>query len=257
MLKIITIFLSLILFFGMKTSSAQGIYRLIQENEFLKSELQLARSSQIYILFNLVQNKAQIKAKGVLLKELPIEKFTYWGARIQPKPITLKNKATILKPKRKKIKPKGNEEEDLDEIQSLGIDDMPVRYRLDFERGIHLYIRPKPPKGLSAFLTLFSYLKSYGWTRPIGILWNTLRNKPFTEIYIFLSPEDAKSLYWSMLEGTQCIILFTPISSPRTQGSLPYRPQGLPSELSIPPLLSLLQRDIDEGYRRFFGQSEN
>lgn len=215
------ILISQILFFGIKAISAQEIYRLAQENEFLKSELQLTRTRQIYILFHLVQQKVQIKAKGILLKELPIEEFTLWGAMIQPRPITLKNKAALIEPKRKKIKPKENEEEDLDEVQFLRIEEMPVRYRLDFDRGIHLYIRPRPVGGLSSLLTLFSYLKSYGLTKPMGMLYNALRGKPFTEIDIYLSPEDAKSLYWSMVEGTKCIIYspISPTSSPRIQGS--------------------------------------
>lgn len=219
MLQIRIILISLILFLGIEATSAQEIYRLAQENEFLKSELQIARTPQIYTLFDLDHKKAQIKAKGVLLKELPIEKFSHWGSMIQPKPITLKNKTTLLKPKRKKIKPKENDEEDFDEVQSLGIEEMPVRYRLDLDKGIYLYIRPKPQGGLSKLLALFSYLKSYGFTRPIGGLINTLRQKPFTEIDIYLSPEDAKSLYWSLLEGTQCIIYcpISPISSPPTQ----------------------------------------
>lgn len=204
------IFLFIILFFSMEAASATEIQRLMQENRLLKSEYQLARTSQIYILFDLVGKKVQMKARGILLKELPVEKFNLWGASVQPAPLILRKKATLLKPKRIRIKPKKNNEDTSSDIQVFEVEDMPVRYRLDFDNGIHLYIRPKPEGVRSGILTLFSHLKSYGVTMPLGTLWNALGKKTFTELNIYLSPEDARALYWAMPEGSPCVIYAFP-----------------------------------------------
>jgi len=196
----------LALFSDAKGISASEIDRLIQENRLLKSEVQLARTPNIYILFDLVEKKVQIKAKGVALREFPVEKFNLAGTPIQPKPFILQNKSALLKPKRIKIKPKKIGEDALSDIPAFEVKDMPVRYRFDFEDGIHIYVRPKPEGGISTLLDLLSSLKSYGITMPVGTLWNALQQKTYTELSLYLSAEDARLLYWGMPEGSRGII---------------------------------------------------
>jgi hypothetical protein len=202
-----SIFLIIItLLFGAEAVSASEIERRMQENRLLKSEYQLAKTRNIYILFDLVKKKVQIKAKGLLLREFPVEKFKFAGTPIQPKPIILQNKAALLKPKRVRIKPKKKVEGTLSDIPAFEVKDMPVRYRFDFDDGIHVYVRPKPEGGISALLVLLSSLKSCGITMPVGVLWNALQQKTYAELSLYLSPEDARLLYWGMPEGSRGII---------------------------------------------------
>lgn len=196
----------LALFSSAKGVSASEIGRLIRENRFLKSEVQLARTPTIYVLFDLVQKKIQIKAKGILLREFPVEKFNLSGAPLLPRPLTLQNKGALLKPRRVRIKPKKNAEETLRDIPAFEVKDMPVRYRFDFDDGTRLYVRPKPEGGISALLNVMANLKSYGWTVPAGTIRKVLQQKTYTELSIYLSPEDARSLYWGMPEGSQGLI---------------------------------------------------
>ncbi len=180
--------------------------RLMKENSFLKSEHQLAETSQVYFVFDLTGRKIQIKAKGVVLKELPVESYTLWGAPIQPKPLTLLRKGAIIKPGRAEIKPKKEGEEGTSELLALQLEDMPVRYRLNFDGGIRLFVRPKSTGVTSTLLNVFASLKSYLVARPLGALWNGLRRENYTEVVIYLDEKDAKSLYWSFQEGFWCII---------------------------------------------------
>jgi hypothetical protein len=179
--------------------------RLIRESRLLKSEHQLARMPQIYVIFDLMEKKIRIKARGAVLKELSVEYFNLWGAPIEPKTFTLVKKTAFFKPKKTKIKPKKNDEGTI-EPHTLEVGDMPVRYRLNFDGCVWLYVRSKPEGVISGLLTIFSHLKASVITRPIGTLWNALRRQTFSEIDIYLTEKDAKSLYWALPEGLRCVI---------------------------------------------------
>jgi len=49
---------------------------------------------------------------------------------------------------------------------------MPARFRLNFDEGIRVYVKPASTGLLSFILNLMSFLKSYLVTRPLGTLWN-------------------------------------------------------------------------------------
>ena len=111
-----------------------------------------------------------------------------------------------MKPERKEIKPKTDDQEDSSEAEALQLEDMPARYRLNLNAGIQLYVRPTSTGILSTLVNMAASLKSYLIIRPLRMLWNGLRRQSFTEIVIYLSDMDARSLYWSFQEGIQCII---------------------------------------------------
>ncbi len=172
-----------------------------------RSEYQLARTPQIYLIFEFPEKKILVKVRGVVLKDLPIESYTLWGTPLQPKPRILLSKNAIIKSERPETIPtQKNDEENPSALQAFQVEDMPARYRLNFEGGIRLYVRPKSDGVLSTVLNLFSSLKSYLFTRPLGIVWNGLRGKSFTEIVMYLKEKDARSLYWAFQEGFPCII---------------------------------------------------
>lgn len=189
---------------GVETAVAINIDTLIKENRLLKSELQFARKSDIYFIFNLTEKKVLFKAKGLVLKELPVENIKLWGSPIKQEPLKLIKKTAILKPKRAKIKPT-KDNEDSFEPDALELEDMPSRYRLTLDNYVWLYVRPEPDGMLSRIFYVVSTLKSY-ISRPVLSFWNTLWGKTFTEIDITVDEKDARSLYWSFTEGLSCII---------------------------------------------------
>ena len=198
-----------ILLLSFEASSGSEADRLMEENSLLKAELQLAKSSKLYIIFDLPAKKITIKAKGVLLKELPVESYTLWGTPVRPNPLPLLRKTALVKPERKEIIPKTEDTEDAEnasEPEVLQLEDMPLRYELKFDDGIEISVKPKSTGVISTLFNLIASLKSYLITRPLGTLWNGLRRQNFTEIVLVLNENDARSLYWSFQEGFQCII---------------------------------------------------
>jgi hypothetical protein len=192
-------------FAGVPVSAAEE--ELSAKNNLLRAEYQLAKISRIYMLFDLPGKKIQIKIRGLVLKELPIEAFRQWGAAIQSKPYALLSKSAILKPERAEVKPgQKNDEENPAESPALQVANMPARYRLNFDEGIRMYVRPKSEGILPAFLNLYSALEFYLVTWPLNSLWRGLHGETFAEIIVYLSERDAKSLYWAFQDGFPCII---------------------------------------------------
>lgn len=189
-------------------------HRLIQENILLKSEYQLAKSSVFYLFFDLVENRIQLKSRGFLLKDFPIKDSRILGAPIPARAMPIKKRASLFKPKQVKIKPPINVEGNEPILPAVDVKDMPsryllARYLLELNGGVSLYIRPIYNNRLLNLLNLFSSLKTYGVTLPVGTLSGVFKNERYTEINLYLTPEDAKALFWVAREGIPCLI-FTP-----------------------------------------------
>ena len=200
------LFLCLFLALGVEAAPLPELDRLVRENNLLKSEHQLAKTPQVYVLFDLVEKKIFIKARGTVLKEVPIDSLGIWGASVKVEPLTLRKKNALIEPERKEIKPTKEGEETTSELQALQIGDMPARYRLSLDGTVWLYVRPKAEGTMSTLLNILSSLKSYLIIKPLGTLWHALRGESFTEIVIYLSENDARSLYWAFQEGSGCMI---------------------------------------------------
>jgi len=200
------LFLSLFLTLGVEAAPAAELDQLARENNLLKSEHQFAKTPHVYVLFDLVEKKIFIKVRGTVLKELPITSLKIWGAPISVKPMTLLKKDAFIEPGRKEIKPAKEGEETTSELQALQVGDMPARYRLSLDGNIWLYVRPRAEGTLSTLLNTLSSLKSYLIIKPLGTLWYVLRGGSFTEIVVYVSENDARSLYWTFQEGYGCVI---------------------------------------------------
>lgn len=209
MLTLRILILSVLFLLSGPALSSPPSQRLVQENRLLRSEYQLTKSSTFYLFFNLVEDRIQLKFRGFLLKDLPIKNYKIMGAPIPIRALSIKKKASFFKPKQIRIKPQKNMEEYDSEIPALEVNDMPSRYRLDLDGGVHLYIRPIYKNRILNLLNLFSSLKTYGVTLPMGTLLGVLKNETYTEVNLYLALEDAKTLFWVVREGLPCLI-FSP-----------------------------------------------
>jgi hypothetical protein len=178
---------------------------VLRENRFLDSELKLARKPKIYAVFDLRNKKVSIKVRGIELTEFPIENVTLWGNALAANPLSLVAKGSFIKPKRKKIEPGQDKEQDTFELDSLEVNDMPSRYTLYLDRGVSVRVRPAP-EGIFLHLLDAGYSLTSTLARSFYSTWSLLKKRPFTEVDITLKKKDAQSLYWDMSEGTYCIL---------------------------------------------------
>lgn len=203
----------LALFFAITISTeamSKNAAGLEDKTLLLESELELAKKPHIYFIFNLKNGEIFLKSRGVMLKEMKIEDMKFWGRPLDTKPRTLLKKSSLFEPKREKIDPeKSKEKETTDtssfEVKALELKDMPTSYRLVFHESIFISIRPKATGIISKLYNTGCYISWY-LSRPILTVWNSIRSKPFTAIYLTVNEEDARSIYWSLTENSESII---------------------------------------------------
>lgn len=176
------------------------------KNQLLKEELALARTSSSYFIINLRSREVQLKAGGLTLREWKIEGLRRWGDPVPLQAITLEKKSALFAPKRKKIKPGADQGGETFELEALELKDMPSSFSLDMDRGLHVYIRPRPDNFLSGAWEIGRFLRWYTWV-PLKNLWFEVRKKPLTALDIRVSTKgEAKSLYWALIEGFKGLI---------------------------------------------------
>jgi hypothetical protein len=185
---------------------------LTHANRLLETEIRIAQTPRIYSIFDLKNKKICLKARGLLLRELRIEAFRVWGNLPAVKAATLIRKSALFPPKRVLVNPKAGDDEAQPSVETLELKDMPTNYTLVLEGNTSISVRPKPTH-LLASLWSIRYPVQWYLARPVLTVWHALWRKPFTSIEIVLEESDARSLYWSFLEGMKAIV-FSPGSRP-------------------------------------------
>jgi len=196
-------------------AAAQSVNDIENESLLLKSEMALARKPIIYFIFDLKGRVVLLKSRGVVLKQMKIEIVESWGDPVDTKPLRMIEKSALFEPKRVKIDPDKNKEEETEttttpnpgafDIEALELKDMPASYHMEFSDGVHISVRPATTGFVSGIYNTASYL---GWytTCPLLTVWNSMLGRPFTSIFLTLSEEDARSIYWSLVENSENII---------------------------------------------------
>ncbi|RJQ45946.1 MAG: hypothetical protein C4538_07460 [Nitrospiraceae bacterium] len=210
--------LALLLFVSICPDALSGNKTVAQgETSLLASELTLAKKPIIYFIFNLQEKTVLLKSRGLILREMKIDDMEFWGDPVDAKPRVVVKKSTLFEPKRINIDPDKNKEEETDtsntpnptpgafNIDALELQDMPTSYRVEFRDGISLSVRSKKEGFVPGVVRAANYL---GWyvSRPILTIWNSIKGRPFTSIYVTMSVEDARSIYWSLVEKSENII---------------------------------------------------
>jgi hypothetical protein len=176
------------------------------KNLLLKEELALARTSSSYFIFDLQTRVVQLKASGLLLREWKIDSLRLWGDSVPLQAITLEKKSALFAPKRKKIRPGADQEGETFELDVLELKDMPSSFSLYMEKGLSVYIRPRPENFFSRAWEIGRFLRWFTWV-PLKNLWFEVRKRPLTALDIRVSNKgEAKSLYWALAEGFKGLV---------------------------------------------------
>jgi hypothetical protein len=191
---------------------------IADETRLLESEFILARKPNIYFIFDLKNDEVLLKARGIVLKKMKIEDVNFWGRHVDARPKTMLKKSALFKePKRVNIDPNKAKEEETSadkpanttpgtfDIDALELKDMPTVYHLEFNDGIFISVRPKSAGFVSKLYAIANYAMWYA-SRPILTVWHSITGRPYTSIYLTLSEEDARSVYWSLEENSENII---------------------------------------------------
>ncbi len=194
-----------IAFIAGPASAGDDKERYIRENRLLEEELKLARRHDIYLALNLKEKTASIKLRGIQLKKLQINEFHYWGNPISEKAYRLRKKSAFIDPGREMMTPGENREKENFTLDALELADMPSRFTMILDSGLTISVRPVTD---GIFLEIGNFFSSsIRFSESLmAILWNILRGKPYTAIDVVLDKNSARSLYWSLAEGSSVII---------------------------------------------------
>ncbi len=188
--------------------------KLIRENLFLESELELSKQTKVYVVVNLEEKRIDLKVKGFALASYPVATVRYWGDPISARPAALLEKITLTPPRRPEIKPAEAEKKESQEetapkasgdLEALELKDMPLEYTLSLERGIFMQVKNKP-KGFRQRLFYQWYLLKWRLSAPLKSLWSAVKKRPYTAVNLILEETDAQSLYWSFPEGARMVV---------------------------------------------------
>lgn len=209
-MRILLLLLLLLLYGPVPAAVAAVATPLELLNRTLRAEFELARKPKIYVVVDLDRQITQIKAGGVVLRDLPIRSFSRWGRPSPKTDRTLVEKHALFEPRRAVIDPeaKKNREEGAKlEIKTLELDDMPAGFALSFDDGTRITVRGRAKTLVGRMGQL---LETGAWhlSRPLIFNWKFLRGQPYTELRLTLSRNDARRLYWSLSEGVPCLIVW-------------------------------------------------
>jgi len=200
-------------------AAAQDASSVESETRLLVSEMSLAKKPIIYFVFDLKKKEILLKSRGIVLRGMKVEDVRFWGEPVDVSPRPLVRKSALFKePERVNIDPNKAKEEETSpppttgtapgafDVEALELKDMPTSYYLEFREEIFVSVRPKAAGFVSKLYAAASFAGWYA-SRPILTIWNSLKGKPFTSIYLSMDEDDARTIYWALVEKSENILV--------------------------------------------------
>ena len=135
---------------------------LAKKQSSLNSEYALAKESQFYFVLDVLGRKLELRVRGMVLRSWPLQSMRFWGRPDFSGTVELVRKTTLKAPQRIVIKPGvGGKLEPAPaakptpttgaapanpaefDLEALELKDMPKRFSLDFDNGLHVTVRSK------------------------------------------------------------------------------------------------------------------
>jgi hypothetical protein len=201
---------------------------LAKRQNSLISEYSLAKDPNFYFVLDVLGRKLELRARGMVLRSWPFQSMRFWGRPGFSGDVELVRKTALKAPQRIVIKP-GGESEKVEAapatavnpagtsatpgnpaefvLEALEVKDMPKRFSLDFDNGLHIVIKTQT----SASGGLFGSLKGiWNWyvDLPLRNLFGSGPGTGLAELELtFDNDGDGQSIYWHFFEGIKGIIL--------------------------------------------------
>lgn len=166
-----------------------------------EAEFAIAKTKSLYIIINLQENLATLKARGITLRSFPVQTSDWIGnAMTESQTFRLKAKDPLIVPQLitpppvtdNRESPENNDDSSVSSLppKALTVSDMPMRYTLAFEEQLHVFIQPH-------------HMSSF-WDNLIQQMgsWVTRLSSHFSStptLVLSMNPIDAQALYWATI----------------------------------------------------------
>ncbi|MGB8958641.1 MAG: hypothetical protein WCC00_06470 [Candidatus Aminicenantales bacterium] len=200
---------------------------LAKKQAALTAEYGLAKESKFYFVFDVRGRKVELRVRGMVLETWPIEAMRFWGQPDFSGTVEMVKKTTLKTPERIVIKPGETEapvvkpapapaakpgaavastSADYD-LEALELRDMPKRFSLDLDNGLHITVRAKTGSSLGFAARLKEAWRWYV-RLPLMNLFGAPKDKRLSELELVIADEKAaQSIYWHLFDGIKGIIL--------------------------------------------------
>ena len=213
---------------GLGGAAATDKAALAKKQDTLTAEYGLAKEANFYFVFDVPGRKIELRVRGMVLKTWPVEAMRFWGRPDFSGTVELAKKTALKAPERIIIKPGETEEPvvkpapapvgkpaaagaaaasaDYD-LEALELRDMPKRFSLDLDNGLHITVTAKTGGSMGFGARLKEAWRWYV-RLPLMNLFGARQDKKLSELELVIADEkDAQSIYWHLFDGIKGIIL--------------------------------------------------
>lgn len=200
---------------------------LAQKQARLANEYSLAKESQFYFVLDVPGRKLELRVRGMVLRSWPLQGMRFWGDPDFAGTVELIRKSALKAPARIVIKP--GEDETAEgagtdgsaqvvtgaaspaapaefDLEALELKDMPKRFSLDFDNGLHIQVLARSGGSPGLFGSLAD---AWHWhvDLPLRNLFGSRNGKRISELKLaFEHDEDAQAIYWHFFDGIKGIV---------------------------------------------------
>jgi hypothetical protein len=197
---------------------------LAKKQDRLSVEYGLAKEAKFYFVLDVPGRKIELRARGMVLKSWEVERMRFWGRPDFAGSAVLVQKTALKAPEKIVIKPGDAEEAAKPEpsakpvepatattsadydLEAIELRDMPTRFALDLDNGVHIAVRAGAGDKPSLWIRLMD-----AWRWYVGLPLRDLIGKkkgpaPAELELILASDQDAQAIYWHLYDGIKGII---------------------------------------------------
>ncbi len=196
---------------GMTAGTAGGAEtaNILQTQKLAAAEYELAKQPNFYFMLDVKRRTIELRVRGMALRTWKVASFRYWGLPSLSGTVSLVKKSALKPPQRNVIKP-GEAEKKAEagkfELEALELKDMPTRFSLDFDNGLHVSVATAGKAretGLQKLRTAwYWYVKL-----PLKNMSMSRRGKAVSELeFTFADDRDAQALYWIFFDGIKGLV---------------------------------------------------
>jgi len=202
---------------------------LAKKQAALATEYGLAKESSFYFVLDVLGRKLELRVRGMVLRSWPLQAMRFWGSPGFAGTVELVRKTTLKAPERIVIKPGDTAEAQPApapapakpaaksapapaapaefDLEALELKDMPKRFTLDFDNGLHVTIKAEDAASRGLAGSLSDGLRWYIGL-PLRNLFGSREGKRISELELtFEQGQDAQAIYWHFFDGIKGIIL--------------------------------------------------
>ena len=202
---------------------------LAKKQATLATEYGLAKESSFYFVLDVLGRKLELRVRGMVLRSWPLQAMRFWGSPGFAGTVELVRKTTLKAPERIVIKPGDTAEAQPApapapakpaaksapapaapaefDLEALELKDMPKRFTLDFDNGLHVTIKAEDAASRGLAGSLSDGLRWYIGL-PLRNLFGSREGKRISELELtFEQGQDAQAIYWHFFDGIKGIIL--------------------------------------------------